>query len=634
MDTIETTEPYLSVVVASRNDTHGGDPLARLQTLVNTLSAQCARYGLEAELIVVDWNPPSDRPRLGEVIRRPSACGLTLRFVEVPHDVHATLPMSERLPLFQMIAKNVGIRRARGRFVLSTNIDIILSSELVELLSRRELDPARMYRVDRHDVESTVPVEAPLDEQIEFCVGHQLRVHGQDGTYPVAPNGCPIRVAEDVADGQTVTLGAGWHVREGDAQSGWYRWATPNAQLRIDRSATQWQTDTVLELELEPNPYQHASWCDITITESETLLACRRVSSERSAVTRFCVALADGVPSHDITLQVGASSDGRAFLPLYEGRRGLEYRLRAARLRRLPLAAARAHSFSSRGPLQAHADGPYQFAVVGVGGTGLCVLDDEDGVERPSETTEVLEGEGRVAITEVMLRAGDVFWLRTTGAVPAALTGSVSPSALAPVTEGIGARIRRATMRMRRAVRRSQRRVRAAAAPHLHAWVNRVDSSPVEPPRPSLDDLSGTTDEMTSLRDFLRNHRAPLLHQNACGDFQLMARECWFDLRGFAEFPTYSMSLDGLLSMTAAHAGVVEEVLPMPCCIFHLEHEKGSGWTPEGESLLRKRLADRGVTWVDHRVVRVWGAYMTWLKRPMIFNGADWGFGHVTLPER
>ena len=29
-----------------------------------------------------------------------------------------------------MIAKNVGIRRARGEFVLATNIDILFSSEL------------------------------------------------------------------------------------------------------------------------------------------------------------------------------------------------------------------------------------------------------------------------------------------------------------------------------------------------------------------------------------------------------------------------------------------------------------------------------------------------------------------------
>jgi hypothetical protein len=32
-------------------------------------------------------------------------------------------------------------------------------------------------------------------------------------------------------------------------------------------------------------------------------------------------------------------------------------------------------------------------------------------------------------------------------------------------------------------------------------------------------------------------------------------------------------------------------------------------------------------------MIRVWGSYMTWLKRPMIFNGSDWGLGNVSLFE-
>jgi hypothetical protein len=52
--------PYLSVVVTTRNDDHGGDPLKRLQTFVNTFAAQCVRTGLDAEVIVVEWNPPDD----------------------------------------------------------------------------------------------------------------------------------------------------------------------------------------------------------------------------------------------------------------------------------------------------------------------------------------------------------------------------------------------------------------------------------------------------------------------------------------------------------------------------------------------------------------------------------------------
>ena len=52
-----------------------------------------------------------------------------------------------------MIAKNAGIRRARGQFVLATNIDIIFSNELVGFLGGAEVGaaahvpnrPARCY---------------------------------------------------------------------------------------------------------------------------------------------------------------------------------------------------------------------------------------------------------------------------------------------------------------------------------------------------------------------------------------------------------------------------------------------------------------------------------------------------------
>src|SRR5262245_40470388 len=133
--------PYLSVVVATRNDNHGGDPLERLQALVTTLAAQCRLTGLLAELIVVEWNPPPDRPPVSEQLRVPPEIPFPVRFVEVPPALHGRLLHSDVLPLFQMIAKNVGIRRARGEYVLVTNIDIILSTPLVELLAAGTLQP-------------------------------------------------------------------------------------------------------------------------------------------------------------------------------------------------------------------------------------------------------------------------------------------------------------------------------------------------------------------------------------------------------------------------------------------------------------------------------------------------------------
>jgi hypothetical protein len=139
-----------------------------------------------------------------------------------------------------------------------------------------------------------------------------------------------------------------------------------------------------------------------------------------------------------------------------------------------------------------------------------------------------------------------------------------------------------------------------------------------------LNDLAG-------IDQFLRERRPENLHVNGCGDFQLMAREHWEELRGYPEFETFSMNIDGLFSYIAHAIGIKEQVLDMP--IYHLEHEVGSGWSPEGEALLRQRIAERGITWLDASTVYIWAAYMAWLGRPMIFNRSAWGFGDVVLPE-
>jgi hypothetical protein len=132
---------------------------------------------------------------------------------------------------------------------------------------------------------------------------------------------------------------------------------------------------------------------------------------------------------------------------------------------------------------------------------------------------------------------------------------------------------------------------------------------------------------------FIRQHRPARLHLNGCGDFQLAARERWHRLRGYPELEMFSMNIDAVFSYLAHYDGVVETVLDEPCCIYHLEHEKGSGWTPEGEAALRRRIAERGVPWLDASVVTTWGCYMEWLGRPLHFNADDWGLGRYTLPE-
>jgi hypothetical protein len=163
--------PYLSVVAASRNDDHGGDPLIRTQIFLNCLAWQAARYELKIEIILVDWNPVPDRQGLGEVLALPTGTQEWCKFrvVTVPASIHAHLKYGDRLPLFQMIAKNVGIRRAFGEFVLATNIDIILSNDLFRFIANRQLHPRRTYRVDRVDIGAGLAVSSPLDQVLEHA---------------------------------------------------------------------------------------------------------------------------------------------------------------------------------------------------------------------------------------------------------------------------------------------------------------------------------------------------------------------------------------------------------------------------------------------------------------------------------
>lgn len=179
----EVSEPLLSVVVTTRNDNHGGDLNHRTQLFIDGLAAQAERHRIDVELILVEWNPPHDRPPVAAALRWPEETRyFEARIVVVPSSLHRRFEHSDRLPLFQMIAKNVGIRRARGRFVLATNIDVLFSHELIDHIARHNLSHRNLYRVDRYDVESAVPKDAPLDERLAWCDRHLVRICRREGT--------------------------------------------------------------------------------------------------------------------------------------------------------------------------------------------------------------------------------------------------------------------------------------------------------------------------------------------------------------------------------------------------------------------------------------------------------------------
>lgn len=462
--------PYLSIVVASRNDDHGGNLLGRTQTFVNALLDQCREQSVEMELILVEWNPPPDRPRLAEALRwSQSPC--EIRIIEFPEALHRRYRHADILPLYQMIGKNVGIRRARGEFILATNIDILFSNELIQFVAARRFKKGVMYRIDRHDVDSNVPVEAPVADRLAFCEAHRIRMNTREGTFALNPE-VPKEVLTEPQ------FGDGWFDEEFDNQRS-FRWAANQAEILLPEGSRG-----ALVLDIEPGPGVRWRPFDLEIEGAGN------VRIKRRSIVKI------PVTSDRLVLRV----DG--------GRYAIENDSRALNFR----------MFS-------------------------CEVD------------SAFVGAMAVEPKEGFLAALD-------------------------------------------------RRVRASRL------IARIDENPV--PTPPV----------------------PLLHTIASGDFMLMAREHWMDLRGYAEFDMYSMNLDSLLCWAAHHAGVREEVLEDPLRIYHIEHGIGSGWTPEGERQLFARLDKIGLPWIDYPKILEMVEDTRKSGGPMVFNGEDWGHAAEHLPEQ
>ena len=171
-------DPYLSIVVAARNDNYEGDFLGRAQRFIKVLAEFQRRHALEIELIVVEWNPPSNRARLLEALVWPHfPNGFRLRIIEVPDEIHRNLPNADKIALFEYLAKNVGIRRARGRFTLTTNPDVLFSEELITYLASRRLDDHCFYRIDRYDFSGSPNPMLRPEDILKFAKRRVFQVH-------------------------------------------------------------------------------------------------------------------------------------------------------------------------------------------------------------------------------------------------------------------------------------------------------------------------------------------------------------------------------------------------------------------------------------------------------------------------
>jgi hypothetical protein len=145
--------PYVSFVTWGRNDGYTQDYVARTAKAITCLVRQLEAAALDSEIVVSEWNPPPERPLLVDTLDLPrTSPHVAITGIVSDPSHHLRFKGASEHGMHSGEAWNVGIRRARGQYILPKASDTFLSNETIERIARRDLEPDTMYRVDRYDV--------------------------------------------------------------------------------------------------------------------------------------------------------------------------------------------------------------------------------------------------------------------------------------------------------------------------------------------------------------------------------------------------------------------------------------------------------------------------------------------------
>ena len=179
-------KPYVSVITRCRNDNYAGGIIDKLQFTIDNLLIRLEKHKIESEFIIIDWNPSEGNSRLKDAIRWPSKSIYTsIRVIEVESNIHRRYAYWENRDIHASVAVNVGIRRARGDFVVQRAADVIWSNDLISFIAAKKLEDDVLYRCNRKDVDGDILLEDSLNSEniSDHCEENVLEVFGP-GKYP------------------------------------------------------------------------------------------------------------------------------------------------------------------------------------------------------------------------------------------------------------------------------------------------------------------------------------------------------------------------------------------------------------------------------------------------------------------
>lgn len=136
----------LTAVCCGRNDNYGGHFLESAQYSLNSMLQSFD------EVIYVDWNTDDDKPIVTDAIELKNRD--KLRTIEVrPVMVKRIMGDKPAQLMCEVMARNIGIRRATGDIIVDTNCDVIVPPREQLELAFKDLKDGMMLTIAKQDVQ-------------------------------------------------------------------------------------------------------------------------------------------------------------------------------------------------------------------------------------------------------------------------------------------------------------------------------------------------------------------------------------------------------------------------------------------------------------------------------------------------
>lgn len=153
-------QPKLSIILCGRNDSYGTNFIDRLKNSLSWNARLAEKYQLPTELLFIEYHPDAATPPISGLPVWPQNDFWTTRIISV---------LENDKSFKEFPAKNIGLRRADGEFILVTNADILFPESVFREFRRLQSD--QLYRADRLNITKVLDNEAEMQRTAtEYCV--------------------------------------------------------------------------------------------------------------------------------------------------------------------------------------------------------------------------------------------------------------------------------------------------------------------------------------------------------------------------------------------------------------------------------------------------------------------------------